>query len=84
MSHTANSELTEPFVDPRPGHPRSDEKSDPFERDEKGRIKPNQLTDRELLIEVVTSQRATQDLVESFIASMSKNPMLKMMAGKLM
>jgi hypothetical protein len=80
MSHTANGELTETeFTDPRPGHPRSD---DPRGRDDKGRIRPDQMLDREMMIEIVTSQRATQDLVESFIASMSKNPMMKMMAGK--
>lgn len=80
MSHTANNELTEPFVDPRPGHPRSDVTGP----DEKGRPDVKDMDDRELLEEIVLSQRATRDLVEGFIASMSKNPMLKMMAGKLM
>lgn len=50
--------------------------------DAKGRMNPGDMTDRELLEEIVTSQRATQDLVIQFIEGMKTNPMFKMMAGK--
>ncbi len=44
------------------------------------------LSDRELLEEVVISQRMTRDLVEKFVNDMAKNPMLgmfgKMLGGK--
>jgi hypothetical protein len=46
--------------------------------DEKGRKPVIVLTDRELLEEIVESQRATTDLVEKFIGDISKNPMMKM------
>lgn len=49
--------------------------------DSKGRMNPEAMSDRELLIEAVTTMRATQDLVTEFIAAMEKNPMLKSMAG---
>jgi len=51
-------------------------------RDSKGRMDPRDMTDRGLLEEIVTSQRATQDLVTQFIEGMKTNPMFKMMAGK--
>jgi hypothetical protein len=51
--------------------------------DAKGRDHVHVMTDRELAEETVTSLRKTQDLVEAFIASMEKNPMMKMFAGKL-
>lgn len=53
------------------------------ERDNKGRMPVKGMADRELLEEIVTSQRELADLVEKFVESIGKNPMLKMMAGKL-
>lgn len=41
------------------------------------------MTDRQLLLVIAQSQRNTQRLVEQFIGAMQKNPMLKMMAGKI-
>lgn len=41
-----------------------------------------EMTDRELLEEIADSQRKTQELVENFVNSMSKNPMLKAFAGR--
>ena len=49
---------------------------------DKGRVDPEEMTDRELLIECVRNQRQMLDTVQSFVDSMQKNPMLKMMAGK--
>lgn len=51
--------------------------------DDKGRPFPRDMTDRQLMEEIVTSQRETQDLVVKFIEGIGKNPMLKMMAGKM-
>jgi hypothetical protein len=50
--------------------------------DEQGRRVANELTEREMLIAIVESQRRTEDMVADFIAKMGQNPMLKMMAGK--
>jgi hypothetical protein len=55
---------------------------DMHERDAKGRMNVRDMTDRGLLEEIAVSQRRTEDLVESFLKSMSTNPMFKMMAGK--
>lgn len=41
------------------------------------------MTDRELLEDMVLSQRRTEALVAQFIQSLSTNPMFKMMAGKM-
>jgi len=41
------------------------------------------MTDRELLEDMVLSQRRTEALVAQFIQSLHSNPMFKMMAGKL-
>lgn len=46
------------------------------------RLDVTMMTDRELLEEIVRSQRMTQQMVESFISAMEKNPMMKMM-GKI-
>jgi len=53
--------------------------NDPAHLDNKNRIRPEFLTDRELLIETVTMLRTTQDALESFVGSAAKNPMLKML-----
>jgi hypothetical protein len=50
--------------------------------DIRGRRHVEAMTDRELLEETVKTLRSTQDTVEAFIESMSKNPMLKMFASK--
>jgi len=50
--------------------------------DAKGRMTPGTMSDRELMEEILANQRATQDLVLSFIEGMKNNPMMKMMAGK--
>lgn len=47
-----------------------------------GRVDPETMTDRELLLECVRNQREMLDTVRSFVESMQRNPMLKMMAGK--
>lgn len=52
------------------------------EFDDKGRPEVIYMTNRDLLEEAVRSQRAVADMVEKFIASMEKNPMMKMMAGR--
>lgn len=44
---------------------------------------PFDMSDRELLIECVARMRKTDEMVTSFIAAMEKNPMLRMMAGKV-
>jgi hypothetical protein len=51
--------------------------------DSKGRQDASSMTDRALLIEMVRSQRQLSDLVENFMSSMDKNPMMKMFAGKM-
>lgn len=51
------------------------------ERDEKGRVRVDLMTARELLEEIALSQRVTRDMVEQFVAAMETNPMLKMMTG---
>jgi hypothetical protein len=51
--------------------------------DDKGRPALMYMTDRELFEEIVTSQRQLSDLVEGFMSSMDKNPMMKMFAGKM-
>lgn len=40
------------------------------------------MTDRELLEEIATSQRLMLQTVQSFVDTMKTNPMLRMMAGK--
>lgn len=56
--------------------------NDPRQIDEKGRVAPELMPDRALLVEIVHNQRAANDAIEQFIESMAKNPMLKMLAGK--
>lgn len=51
--------------------------------DERGREHVHTMTDRELLEEMVTSQRQLSDLVANFMGSMDKNPMMRMFAGKM-
>ena len=46
--------------------------------DEKGRQVPESMTDRALLVELVTSMRTVGDAVEKFSESVSGNPMLSM------
>lgn len=50
--------------------------------DHKGRFVPSHMTDRELLEEIVTTLRTTQDAMEGIVASASKNPMFKMLGIK--
>lgn len=52
-------------------------------KDAKGRTDPRDMSDRELLEEIVASQRETQDLVVAFIEGMKTNPMMRMFAGKM-
>lgn len=51
--------------------------------DGKGRTPVSVMTERDLLEEMVTSQRQLSDLVENFMGSMDKNPMMKMFAGRM-
>jgi hypothetical protein len=51
--------------------------------DDKGRPLVMRMTDRELWEEMVISQRQLSDLVENFMGSMDKNPMMKMFAGRM-
>lgn len=53
------------------------------DKDTRGRTDPRDMSDRELLQEIVTSQRETQDLVVAFIEGMKTNPMMRMFAGKM-
>jgi hypothetical protein len=51
--------------------------------DDKGRPTVMYMTDRELLEEMVISQRQLSDLVANFMGSMDRNPMMRMFAGKM-
>lgn len=57
------------------------------ERDEQGRMRVDLMTGRELLEEMVTSQRALTDALNRFVAEnpmgkmLESNPMLKMLFG---
>jgi hypothetical protein len=51
-----------------------------YSPDEKGRPGVGAMSDRQLLEEVVTTQRSLADLVEGFMSSMDSNPMMRMMA----
>lgn len=56
--------------------------SNPNHLDSKQRIRPEYLCERELLEEIVTTLRTTQDAMEGIVASASKNPMFKMLGIK--
>lgn len=51
-----------------------------YATDHKGRTGVGAMSDRQLLEEIVTTQRALSDLVEGFMSSMDSNPMMRMMA----
>lgn len=61
-------------------------KTSVFEAQEDGRVielpDVKNMTDRELLEDMVLSQRRTEALVIAFIEGMKSNPMMKMFAGK--
>lgn len=50
--------------------------------DDKGRKSIPLMSDREIIEEMLTQQRATRDLVETFILEMNKNPLMSMMATR--
>lgn len=51
-----------------------------FMRDDKGRPNVKGMTDRELAEETVVILRATQDLVERFMADLPNNPLFGMLS----
>jgi hypothetical protein len=53
----------------------------PPPRDDKGREMPEYMTDRALLVEIVTAMRGIQDGLESFMEAAQSNPVLKTMFG---
>lgn len=52
------------------------------ETDDQGRMPISQMSDRELLEEVAGWQRRMDGQISALVESMSKNPMLKVFAGK--
>lgn len=51
--------------------------------DEKGRRDVKELTDRELMEEMVLTIRRTEDTVTSFMNSLATNPMFAMFAKRM-
>jgi hypothetical protein len=51
--------------------------------DEKGRKHPFEMHDREILVEILQSQRRVEDTVSALIESMKSNPMLRGMMGRI-